>query len=229
MRAAARHQRWAGPPPLLVLATVVGFLASWGLSAAGDPAPDPAPDRAELAAVESTPAPTAKGPRPAAEQGQLIKRTHTIGVVTFDQYRKLSPTQALSDARAITERPQVDIVGWQEAYTSAPVFEALRKQGWDARQFPRRGQELAVSWRRSDFELVSSARATGGARHGRGHRPLPVPGPLRRAGDPAAPRHRPADECHQHRTCRRRSRTSTAPAGGPRPRTRSRRSTSSTG
>ena len=157
MRAAARHQRWAGPPPLLLLATVVGFLASWGLSAAGDPTPDPAPSRAELAAVESTPAPTATGPRPAAEQGRLIKRTHTIGVVTFNQYRKLSAAQALSDARSITQRPQVDIVGWQEAYTSAPVFEALRKQGWDTRQFPRRGQELAVSWRRSDFELVSSA------------------------------------------------------------------------
>ena len=52
----------------------------------------------------------------------------------------------------------MDIVGWQEAYTSAPVFEALRKRGLATPASSRAaGQELAVSWRRSDFELVSSA------------------------------------------------------------------------
>ena len=161
MRAAARRQRWAGPPPLLILFTVAGFLASWALSAAGNPTPEQAPARAELAAAEASPsaAPSATvdGPPPAAEPGRKIDRRHVIGVVSFNQYRKLSVAQARADALSITGREQVDVVGWQEAYTSAPVFDSLHNRGWDTRRFPHGAKELAVSWRRSEFELVSSA------------------------------------------------------------------------
>ena len=43
-----------------------------------------------------------------------------VGVVTFNQYRKLSEAQTQADARSITQLPQVDVIGWQEAYASAP-------------------------------------------------------------------------------------------------------------
>jgi endonuclease/exonuclease/phosphatase family metal-dependent hydrolase len=144
----------------LLLFTVVGFLASWALSAAGNPTLDREPARAELAAAEAspsaTPSPTVDGPPPAAEAGRKIERRHVIGVVTFNEYRKLTVGQATEDALSITGRDPVDVIGWQEAYSSAPVFATLRKRGWDTKAFPRGAQELAVSWRRSEFELVSS-------------------------------------------------------------------------
>ena len=157
MRAPPRRQRWAGPPPFLILTTVVGFLAAWALSAAGDPTPDQTPARAELVAAEASesPSPTADGPPPAAEPGRKIDRRHVIGVVSFNQYRKLSVAQARADALSITGRDQVDIVGWQEAYSSAPVFDGLRNRDGTPddfppgpRSWPSRGAGRTSSWSR---------------------------------------------------------------------------------
>src|SRR6185436_14028479 len=100
------------------------------------------------ASQSPTPSPTAEGPPPAAEPGRKIERRHVIGVVSFNQYRKLTVPQARADALSITGRDQVDVVGWQEAYSSAPVFATLRNRGWDTRRFPNGAKELAVSWRR---------------------------------------------------------------------------------
>jgi endonuclease/exonuclease/phosphatase family metal-dependent hydrolase len=134
---------------------VTGFLLSWALSAAGDPGPADPPPRAELTAAEAAPAATAEGPPPASRPGRKLLRRQQIGVVTFNQYRKLSVSQARADARSITSRPQVDVIGWQEAYASGPVFAELRRRGWETRWF-RGAKELAVSWRRSTFEFVSA-------------------------------------------------------------------------
>ncbi len=71
-------------------------------------------------------------------------------------YRKLTPAQATHDARRLTGRAGLDVVGWQEASRFGRVLHSL--PGWDSKTFPfgRRNSEIAVSWRRSEFALVSA-------------------------------------------------------------------------
>jgi endonuclease/exonuclease/phosphatase family metal-dependent hydrolase len=174
--------RWAGPPPLLVAATVLGILVAPAVSSADD-AP-PAAERGVLASVtpgssteptestESTELPTPADdelptrigaepqPEPPSEPEPAPgPEPRPIGVATFNQYVGSSPDDALADALALTSRPGVSIVGWQEGYTFGPVYQALAERGWATKRYvgARGMRELAVSWRRDEFALESSA------------------------------------------------------------------------
>jgi hypothetical protein len=155
---AVRLRRWAGPPPLLVLATVLAFVlapvfsgsdsgyASEGDSGAGT---------ASLASGETRELPSV-GTEPLTTAGQTIERRHEIGVVTMNQFNQLSIAQARADALAVTSKSAADIVGWQEAQGFGPVFGTLKDRGWATRRFSSGARELAVSWRRSEFEYVAA-------------------------------------------------------------------------
>jgi hypothetical protein len=81
-----------------------------------------------------------------------------VGVASMNMYRKLSSEHAAADARRLTRRSDLDIVGWQEADQYGAVLHAL--PGWQTRTFPfgKRSSELAVSWRRSEFAFVSASQ-----------------------------------------------------------------------
>jgi endonuclease/exonuclease/phosphatase family metal-dependent hydrolase len=159
VRSAARAARWAGPPPLLVVATIAAFLLAPVLS---DNDPPPAPHAVEMAAATTA----REGPTLSRDESRPTPKVHkpakpairpsTIGVVSFNEFDLLPVEQIGADARAITARPTVDIIGWQEALRSRPVFADLAHRGWETRQLPGHARELAVSWRRSEFALVSS-------------------------------------------------------------------------
>ncbi len=206
VRAAARRQRWAGPPPLLILATVAGFLRVLGAQRRRRPrARQPA--RAERAADEAARRVTpvahrrrAADPRP-RRAGRSSDGT-LIGVVAFNQYRKLSVAQA---RRGRAARSRGRDAGRRHRVAGGVrqrpgLRPALRKPGWDTRRFPRTGRR---SWPSRGagrtFELVSSASRLVASGMDPDDRPLPVPEPVRRPGDPAAPRHRPTAERHLHR------------------------------
>ena len=93
--------------------------------------------------------------------GTGAKRTNVsgtrgnIGVATYNMFVELTPALASRDARRLTERADVDIVGWQEASGFSSVYKDLAGRGWTTVQ-PGRGSELAVSWRTSKFTLVDS-------------------------------------------------------------------------
>lgn len=167
----ARARRWAGPPPLLVLATLAGFL----IAPLVDDEPSPPAPAAVVAQVS---APRAVAPRtktppatpqrvltsPPARAGQSAStgvrpirlKQVRVGVASMNMYRRLSPQEAARDARRLTRRPSLDVVGWQEADRFAGVLRSL--PGWDSKVFPygKRTSEIAVSWRRSEFSLVSA-------------------------------------------------------------------------
>ena len=87
----------------------------------------------------------------------MIERRDLLGVVTMNQFRELSVDEAREDALFVTSRTGVDVVGWQESQRFGPVFATLRQRGWATRRFPFGANELAISWRRSEFEYVSSS------------------------------------------------------------------------
>jgi endonuclease/exonuclease/phosphatase family metal-dependent hydrolase len=162
--ASRRARRWAGPPPLLLLATVLGFAMAPMLDRGpGEPVP-------QALTVAQTVSPRAVEPHVLRPQALQRSRGGTVatgikpvqlkpvrvGVASLNMYRHLSSAQAGGDARTLTRLPAVDVVGWQEADRFRAVLHALR--GWDTRTFDfgRATSELAVSWRRSEFTLVSA-------------------------------------------------------------------------
>ncbi|ABL79961.1 MULTISPECIES: endonuclease/exonuclease/phosphatase [unclassified Nocardioides] len=178
--ASRRARRWAGPPPLLLVATLIGFLVAPLVGHQPEPPPAAriaahvtAPGARDSVLTASPTHPRAVADRPprqrvlsaapsraghAAGAGLRpvrLKRVH-IGVASMNMYRKLSPAQAAHDARRLTRRPGLDVVGWQEADRFGRVLHSL--PGWDTKTFPfgRRNSEIAVSWRRSEFALVSA-------------------------------------------------------------------------
>jgi endonuclease/exonuclease/phosphatase family metal-dependent hydrolase len=155
---AVRRRRWTGPPPLLVLATVLAFVVAPVFSRA-DPVSAQeggGTARVSLASGAGTEIPRI-GTKPVTRAGQTIERRDEIGVVTMNQFSRLSVPQARSDAELVTSRPEADVVGWQEAQHFGAVFWGLRQRGWDTKRFPQGAKELAVSWRRSKFDYVSSS------------------------------------------------------------------------
>ena len=82
----------------------------------------------------------------------------TIGVVSMNEYRGLPLELARSDAQRVTSRSDVDVVGWQEADGFHSVLAGLTRDGWDTATFAGGSDELAVSWRRSEFTLVSKSQ-----------------------------------------------------------------------
>jgi endonuclease/exonuclease/phosphatase family metal-dependent hydrolase len=142
-----------------VLATVLAFVlapvfsgSDSGYASAGE---REGGDTAALTAGEPKP-PLRLGSKPHTSAGQTIELRDEIGVASMNEFNQLSVHHATQDAVALTSRPAVDIVGWQEADHFAPVFATLRNRGWATKRYPRGAKELAVSWRRSEFEYVAS-------------------------------------------------------------------------
>ena len=79
-----------------------------------------------------------------------------VGVASMNMFRQLSSAHALQDARKLTSRRGVDVVGWQEAEDFGGVLHDL--PGWQTKTYPYSGEnsELAISWRSSRFRLVSA-------------------------------------------------------------------------
>jgi endonuclease/exonuclease/phosphatase family metal-dependent hydrolase len=156
-----RALRWAGPPPLLLVATVAALLATPFVD--DDPAPP-----AQVTTVAATAGPVLGPPAipptklPARVQGgtaasgvrPVALKPVRAGVATFNMFRQLSLAQARQDALALTRRPAVDVVGWQEAQTFGPALRGL--PGWKTQTFGfgEGRSELAVSWRTDEFRLV---------------------------------------------------------------------------
>ncbi len=176
--------RWAGPPPLLIAATVLGLIVAPAISHAdaGDPdlarpatavlsASEPTSTPAAEPVAESTAPPTAspridgvpapevkKSTAPAKKQAEPI-RPRTIGVATFNQYVDLTTAEATADALALTARDAVSVIGWQEGFSNGPVYQRLVQDGWATKRYvaTKGARELAVSWRKDEFALVGSA------------------------------------------------------------------------
>ena len=163
MRPAARAERWKGPPPLLVVATVAAFLLAPFLSD-NEPATAGPAARTVAASAHSVPELSRGDARPSAtverektEPKRPAIRPRTIGVATFNEWVLLPGSEHLADARRIAARSTIDIIGWQEAIESRPVFADLARRGWVTRQLPGHARELAVSWRKSEFAFVSAS------------------------------------------------------------------------
>ncbi len=153
---------WTGPPLLLIAVTVLGFVIAPLVSSSDGASAGQPQAQVQL----SSGGPTATGgelPADVAERGtpksgRLIEPIpqQVVGVATFNQFRRLSYSQMLSDALTLAANPVIDIIGWQEAWDSAPVFGALQSRGWATKRFPKGAKELAVSWRRSEFKFVGA-------------------------------------------------------------------------
>ena len=159
-----RRLRWAGPPPLLMIATVAALAITPFID--DDPSP---PAQIATAAVTTT-SPRSVEPhtirpqRVAGSQGGQATRglapVHLkpayVGVASFNMFRKLSAAHAHQDAMRLTRHAGVDVVGWQEADRFGRALHHL--PGWTTRTFPfgKRASELAVSWRASEFQLVAA-------------------------------------------------------------------------
>jgi hypothetical protein len=160
---AERGGPWTGPPLLLIAVTVLGFVVAPLVGSPGGASASDAGVRQPQAQVRLSsdgPTPAAGSddlapPPPPAPQPPAIPR-QVVGVATFNEFRKLSYAESLADARALTTNPIVDIIGWQEAWDSGPVFAALAPRGWATKRFPTGAKELAVSWRRDAFTLVGA-------------------------------------------------------------------------
>jgi endonuclease/exonuclease/phosphatase family metal-dependent hydrolase len=156
-----RTSGWAGPPPLLLVATVVALLVTPFIDQEAAP-----PAQVTNAAATSGPV---LGPRaiprdalPARLAGGTASRgikpvslrPVRAGVATFNMFRKLSLGHARQDALALTRRPSIDVVGWQEAQTFGPALRGL--PGWRTQTFGfgEGRSELAVSWRSDEYRLV---------------------------------------------------------------------------
>lgn len=157
---------WAGPPRLLIAATVAGFIAAPFL--AHDPAEAPDAMTTASAHVVSPRVvephvvhpkvvyPPLRGGHATAGLRPVRLKQVTVGVASMNMFRQLSSLHAGQDARTLTRLPGVDVVGWQEAERFGGVLHAL--PGWDTKTFPfgRQNSELAVSWRSSEFRLLSA-------------------------------------------------------------------------
>ena len=106
------------------------------------------PDRAEAAACR--PGAPRRATGRAAQADPHDRRRH------LQPYRKLSAAQAARRtlARSPSGRRSTSSGGTRR--TPARRCSRRSASGLGHPQFPRRGQELAVSWRRSDFKLFSS-------------------------------------------------------------------------
>ena len=165
-REARRHpSRWAGPPPLLLLATVLGFLVAPLID--HDSSDEPSA-RAAIVSVAATPRsiepriirqptlPSTQGGQASNGVKPLRLAPLDVGVASMNMFRQLSSAHALQDARKLTSRPGVDVVGWQEAESFGSVLHRL--PGFATKTFPYSGgnSELAISWRSSKFRLVAA-------------------------------------------------------------------------
>ena len=97
----------------------------------------------------------------------------TIGVVSFNAFHDLSVDAAWHDARDLTGRAGVDVIGWQEMELFDDVLARLHERGFESQNFPGRAGEDAVSWRSDVFELVEAERIL--MHEGVDETPYPIP------------------------------------------------------
>jgi endonuclease/exonuclease/phosphatase family metal-dependent hydrolase len=161
-----RPSRWTGPPPLLLVATVAALVIAPFVA---DDTPASVPAARQAAAVSAahtarTVEPrivrTAELPKQGGQSGAGIAPVRLapidIGVATYNMFRNLPISEATADARLLTSHPEIDVVGWQEADPYRAVLHDL--PGWTTKTFAQDpgSAELAVSWRTSEFRLVSA-------------------------------------------------------------------------
>ncbi|GAB3200293.1 hypothetical protein GCM10027062_19360 [Nocardioides hungaricus] len=161
--------RWAGPPPLLLIVTVAALAVAPFVdqdpeppaqvataSASTSPMPSPMPSPPTIPpTIPSTQQPARLAAGTAARGIKPVRlKPVRVGVASLNMYRKLSVAQARQDALAVTGRPAIDIVGWQEAQSFGPALRGL--PGWTTQTYDFGGGRsgLAFSWRSDEFRLV---------------------------------------------------------------------------
>ena len=80
----------------------------------------------------------------------------TIGVVSFNAFHDLSVDAAWHDARDLTARAGVDVIGWQEMELFDDVLARLHERGFESQNFPGRAGEDAVSWLDADTMSIAA-------------------------------------------------------------------------
>lgn len=164
--AVRRRFTWAGPPPVLLAATLLGVVVA---PVFADDRPQPAGLAQQMSATTATRTLRTVEPRIVRPTTLAVRggRTGTgvtpvrlapieVGLATMNMYRDLPTGDAAADARRLTSQPGVDVVGWQEADPFGAVLRDL--PGWGTKTFATGHgmSELAMSWRRSEFRLVSA-------------------------------------------------------------------------
>ncbi|MBZ5739199.1 endonuclease/exonuclease/phosphatase family protein [Nocardioides mangrovi] len=164
------RSRWAGPPPLLLLATVLGFVVAPLVDQTASTAlaqPGPATSFVSPRSVEPRIVRDPAGPHDedtgTARAGESVRGAKPVepapikvGVASYNMFRKISTAEAAEDARRLTSRPGVDVVGWQEAERFGGALKGIA--GWRTQTFAY-GQgisEVAISWRTDLFRLVKA-------------------------------------------------------------------------
>lgn len=179
-----RPPAWAGPPPLLLLATVLGVLVAPAV-AAEDPRSAPVVAHAATTMAASPRSieprlvlPVTAGPLQGGQgvRGVApVRRALEVGVASMNLFAQQGVEQASADAHRLTSNPAVDVVGWQETQNFGSVLAALPKQ-WRTATVPRPDGigEIAVSWRRERFRLerVRLLAGTDGVEAGEGPYPF---------------------------------------------------------
>jgi endonuclease/exonuclease/phosphatase family metal-dependent hydrolase len=150
-----------GPPPLLLLATVLAFLVAPLVdqqASSADARPQTVVSLTSPRAVEprvlhpqASDHDDRTGQAGRSERGVRPVQRAPYGVASFNMFRNLSSTRARADVRELTSRDDVDVVGWQEAETFTSVLQGI--PGWRTATFGG-SSELAISWRTSTFRLV---------------------------------------------------------------------------
>lgn len=157
--------------PRSLRATTVADTAGPAASSTSSAAPTTPASSAPTSSPTATPTVTPRSAptgTPSEEPGDVLApplerpsgpvKRQLLGLATFNQDRSLSRADAREDAVALTRRKGVSIVGWQEGEGFGPVYSLLKRQGWDTYRATVDDEpiELAVSWRRSRFELAST-------------------------------------------------------------------------
>lgn len=81
-----------------------------------------------------------------------------LGVVTYNVYRGRSPEEVHEDGLRLAARPDVDLIGWQEAFDHRAAFAPLLEAGWETAYFDEGARELPISWRAETFDLLEAAQ-----------------------------------------------------------------------
>ena len=160
-----RRFTWSGPPPLLLLATVLGVLVAPAVAddaprstaiphAAPPAAESPAPRSVEPRIVRQVELDRTRGGQSAGSVAPVKRAIDVIGVASMNVLHTQSTSAASADVLRLIDRPGVDVVGWQEAQDVGAVLHGL--PGWTTATFPEKGgfAELAVSWRTTKFKFV---------------------------------------------------------------------------
>ena len=158
--------RWAGPPPLLLLFTVLGFLVAplvdddepaappAALTTVSAPVVSPRSVEPQLVRRQVLPGPVRGGTASAGIRPVRLKPVD-VGVASMNMFRQLSSAQATQDARALTG---------QDDHRRRRVAGGLPVRGECCTRCPagtprpsrsaKRTTELAVSWRSDEFRLI---------------------------------------------------------------------------